>query len=289
MSALQDNYDEYWEDIKTALCRPLPEKALVARLKKVIEEEPKLQKILEYYQTKNIVGSHQYGSAESPLVLYFTPDHVRANSVPAIKPPGLEMSCISGQPTEDAKENGEVNSSTPQSPQSKSTPVTPVKGSPGANHLNRPMSDSLRQKLKRRRPLHSPTKSSGGDEVSLESPLKKQRTSLHGPPRSIHSGEVPEREKERRLRVELFEKKSSLDRLKKKIQTKKSSLAKRDEIEHLTALIDKWRSVSQEALMELLAHQNRQSIEPVSLGQLLQTFHIEPSLLSYSADIDAFK
>lgn len=120
-------------------------------------------------------------------------DHVRANSVPAIKPPGLEMSCISGRPTEDAKENGEVNSSTPQSPQSKSTPVTPVKGSPGANHLNRPMSDSLRQKLKRRRPLHSPTKSSGGDEVSLESPLKKQRTSLHGPPRSIHSVSVTRR------------------------------------------------------------------------------------------------
>jgi len=41
--------------------------------------------------------------------------------------------------------------------------------------------------------------------------------------------------------------------------------------------------------MELLAHQNRQSIEPVLLGQLLQIFHIDPNLLDYAADIDAFK
>ncbi len=248
-----------------------------------------------------------------------------SSPVPSLKLPEPEKACGHSLDADDAKENGEVNSSTPPSSQSKSNPVTPAKLSPSSNHLNRPMSDSLRQKLKRRRPLHSPTTSAtSSDELSGESPVKKQRTSLHGPPRNIHpvstahyhlttaltllKGEVSEREKERRLRVELFEKKSALVRLNNKIQTKKNSLAKRvssycrnqtqealtnslaqDEIEHLTALIDKWRSVCQEALMELLAHQNRHSIEPVSLGQLLQTFHIEPSLLHYAADIDAFK
>jgi hypothetical protein len=54
-------------------------------------------------------------------------------------------------------------------------------------------------------------------------------------------------------------------------------------------LISKWRTVAQEALTELWAHQNRHSIEPVTLGQLLTSFHLDPALIQYAADIDGFK
>jgi hypothetical protein len=154
-----------------------------------------------------------------------------------------------------------------------------------SNHLDKP-SPALLQRLKRCRRTTNTHFS-----VSMNPPLKKQKisTAAASETKEGHDENVRVEEQERRLRVQLFERKKTVEELRKNLQKKVDAEKHQDEIRRLQELIEKWRSACQEALLEIKTKvMDTSSSHDITLRHLLAHFQIDPKKLNYDEETDSF-
>mmetsp|Transcript_16131 Transcript_16131/g.26393 ORF Transcript_16131/g.26393 Transcript_16131/m.26393 type:complete len:248 (+) Transcript_16131:21-764(+) len=146
---------------------------------------------------------------------------------------------------------------------------------PGSsNHLKRGPSSQLQEKLKLRRlsfqtPARKELKS---PEFRSPVPASSPDKNVQGPP-SVQD-----------LRRQVQERQARIDRIRQSAVN-----VKKDELESLNRLTEKWIAACQEALPELLElAKNKQEDGTCNMAQLLEMVGLEASLVRYNVDDEVF-
>jgi len=132
-------------------------------------------------------------------------------------------------------------------------------------------------------PFRSPLKTSVQTDTTTLPQKRKITTSTQESQSKWQKNQIFDEAKSVEERINQREKKL-LD-LKAKYQT---IIKKSNDNERLSELTKKWKSVSQEALVELQAQCQLKTSKTLTKEFILQQFHIDPNQLDYIAEVDSF-